>query len=92
MGGAHTGLGRVARGDEILGFTRTFLAAGARTLLVTLWPVEDVATARLMERFYDRLPSSPGEAIRLAQQELFRDSSTKHPFFWASFNLVGGSR
>ena len=76
----------------MLGFTRSFFAAGARTLLVSLWPVEDVATARLMERFYDRIGSGAGEAIRDAQLDLLRNPTTMHPFFWASFNLIGDPR
>ena len=92
LSACDTGLGRVARGDEVLGFTRSFFAAGARTLLVTLWPVNDVATARLMARFYDRLDAGPGQAIREAQLEVLRDAATKHPYFWAPFDLIGDPR
>jgi CHAT domain-containing protein len=92
LSACNTGLGRVARGDEILGFTRSFFAAGARTLLVTLWPVEDSATARLMARFYDRIGPGAADAIREAQLDLLREPTTKHPFFWASFNLIGDPR
>jgi CHAT domain-containing protein len=92
LSACSTGLGRVARGDEVLGFSRSFLAAGARTLLVTLWPVDDAATARLMERFYDRVATGSSSALRAAQLELLRETGTKSPFFWAAFDLVGDPR
>jgi CHAT domain-containing protein/Tfp pilus assembly protein PilF len=79
-------------GDDWVGLVRAFLFAGASKVLATLWPVEDRATASLMERFYTALEAgrSEAEAIALAQRSLLRNSATAHPFYWAGFALVGG--
>jgi len=93
LSACSTGLGHVSRGDELWGFTRSFLAAGSRTLLVSLWPVEDEATARLMARFYVRLGEDGVRgALRRAQLELLADPHTRDPFFWAAFNAIGDWR
>jgi len=57
-----------------------------------LWPVQDLATARLMERFYQELAAGQpeGEALALAQRAAVRNAQTAHPFFWAGFALVRG--
>jgi len=98
LSACDTGRGLVSRGDEIWGFTRSFLGAGAPALVVSLWPVEDQATEQLMGRFYTSLRgggASRGvtrEALRAAQLELLREARTAHPFFWAPFVLVGDWR
>lgn len=93
LSACDTGLGRVSRGDELWGFTRAFLGAGTPALLVSLWPVEDESTARLMGRFYEELrQSAANRALRAAQLEVLRTPQTSHPFFWAPFILVGDWR
>ena len=85
-------LADVPPGDDWVGLVRAFLFAGASNVLATLWPVEDVATARLMERFYRELAAgrSEGEALTAAQRAGARDAKTAHPFYWAGFALVVG--
>lgn len=82
----------VPPGDDWVGLVQGFLFAGASNVLATLWPVEDVATARLMERFYRELGRGTAEAevLALVQQAAARDPRTQHPFFWAGFALVRG--
>jgi len=93
LSACDSGLGRVSGGDEVWGFTRSFLAAGTRSLLVSLWPVEDESTARLMEQFYLELRGTTlREALRSAQLHLLRDLRTSDPFFWAAFDLIGDPR
>jgi CHAT domain-containing protein len=93
LSACDTGGGRVSRGDEIWGFTRAFLSAGSSTLLVSLWPVEDEATARTMEAFYREVRTGPARtALRAAQLAVLRERRTAHPFFWAPFVLVGDVR
>jgi CHAT domain-containing protein len=93
LSGCNTGVGRVSRGDELWGFTRSFLAAGSRTLLVSLWQVEDEATALLMARFYGELGAGNlRSALRAAQLQLLRDARTRDPFFWAGFDAIGDWR
>lgn len=88
-----TGMGRVARGDEFMGFERVFLGAGARSLIITLWPIVDVSTAQLMTVFYRQLQSAPlADALRAAQLELLRSSQYGDPLFWAAFSPVGDWR
>ncbi len=89
---ASGSIGDVPPGDDWVGLVRAFLAAGAKGVLATLWPVQDAATARLMERFYVALAAGHSEtaAIAEAQRSMLRNSDTAHPFYWAGFALVGG--
>jgi CHAT domain-containing protein len=94
LSACETGLGTVSSGDEIWGFTRSFLSAGAPALLVSLWPVSDEATEILMKRFYGDLSKgkSKRQALRDAELAVLADPRFSSPFYWAAFNLVGDSR
>lgn len=93
LSGCESGLGKVNDGDEFFGFKRTFLAAGARALLVSLWSVEDESTASLMSAFYRELRERPMiEALRQAQLSLLKSAAHADPLFWAPFILVGDWR
>ena len=94
LSACESGLGRIARGDEILGFTRSFLTAGARGLLVSLWPVADDSTELLMSTFYGQLAQGAQaiDAMRAAQIAVRANPKFAHPFFWAPFNLIGDWR
>jgi CHAT domain-containing protein len=89
LSACETGVSALAPGDELIGLARGFFAAGAPTLLVSLWTVDDATTASLMARFYERLRAGdgPARALRTAQRELMRDHP--HPFFWAPFVVMG---
>jgi len=89
LSGCGTGLNVVVGGDELLGLVRGLLYAGAASVLVTLWDVNDASTADFMLRFYDHLRSSPDKAmaLRAAMAEIRRIYS--HPYYWAPFVLVG---
>lgn len=89
LSGCETGLAFSGGGDEQLGLGRAFLAAGASSLVMSLWPVEDNATNELMQLFYQRLlqGESRVQALRAAQCSLLQQTS--HPYFWAAFRLVG---
>ncbi|MEA3334465.1 MAG: CHAT domain-containing tetratricopeptide repeat protein [Chloroflexota bacterium] len=98
LSACQTGRSAIAGGDELLGLMRAFLYAGAASLLLTLWTVEDSATARFMENFYGKLADgfAKGAALRQAQREFFNqqlasveDGIVAHPYFWAPFFLVG---
>lgn len=93
LSGCETGLALSGGGDEQLGLGRAFLAAGATSLVMSLWSVEDNATNELMQNFYQHLleGQSKVQALRAAQcSMLHRDGSiTSHPYFWAGFHLVG---
>jgi len=91
LSGCETGLALSGGGDEQLGLGRAFLAAGATSLVMSLWPVEDNATNELMRLFYQNLlrGESKGQALRVAQRQLMESKSYAHPYFWAAFRLVG---
>jgi CHAT domain-containing protein/Tfp pilus assembly protein PilF len=81
----------VPAGDDWVGLVQAFLHAGAGSVLASLWPVDDRATAQLMERFHSGLASGQSEAAALAaaQRAALRQSRTAHPFYWAGFALSG---
>jgi CHAT domain-containing protein len=89
LSGCETGLALSGGGDEQLGLGRAFLAAGAESLLMSLWPVEDNATNELMQIVYQHLldGDTKMQALRAAQCLLL--SRNLHPYFWAAFRLVG---
>jgi CHAT domain-containing protein/tetratricopeptide (TPR) repeat protein len=89
LSACQSGRSWVGAGDELVGLARGFLHAGARTVVVSLWPVHDDSTARLMLAFYRRLRcGEPAEeALRAAMGEIRETLS--HPYHWAPFILVG---
>ena len=88
----YTGKGKVSS-EGVIGITRSFLAAGARSVLATLWPINDNATKEFMEKFYgELLEETPVcEALRRAQnffQE--HENNTYQPIrIWAPFTIYG---
>ena len=94
LSACQSGTSTIGGGDELVGFSRAFLYAGAASLLMSLWRVEDQATAHLMDRFYRGLLEGQRKpaALRQAQLALLNGEegdSYRHPFFWAPFFLVG---
>ena len=76
-----------------MSLSRAFLHAGAARVMATLWPVEDWATAAVMEAFYRALGSgsSPAWALAQAQRTALAASATAHPFHWSGVVLIEGS-
>ncbi|MDY0110919.1 MAG: CHAT domain-containing protein [Candidatus Krumholzibacteria bacterium] len=83
--------GRVLSGEGVQGLASAFLAAGARAVLATLWPVDDAVTARFMKVFYSALAEGQtvAGAVARAQAALKNGSLTSHPFYWSGFVLIG---
>jgi len=83
----------VPSGDDWVGLVEAFLQAGASSVLASLWPVDDRATAQLMEEFHKRLADGHPAVAALAeaQRTLLRQSRTARPFFWAGFVINGSS-
>ena len=96
LSACSTGLGKFVNGEGVLGLTRSFFYAGARNVAVSLWNVNDSATATLMGNFYRNLNRGlpKGEAMRRAKLAMLRGSqaSWRHPYFWAAFVLEGEGR
>jgi CHAT domain-containing protein/tetratricopeptide (TPR) repeat protein len=95
LSACDTALGKEMGGEGLLGLTRAFHYAGARSVLATLWGVSDTSTPRLMERFYSHLRAgkSRDEALRAAQLDFIRGGAdVAHPFRWAALQLSGDWR
>ncbi len=92
LSACETGLGQEIRGEGLVGLTRGFMYAGAPRVLVSLWSVDDEATARLMVNFYEKMLQqglTPAAALRSAQIELWEQQRWQAPFYWAAFTLQG---
>ncbi len=99
LSACETGLGREIGGEGLIGLTRAFQYAGARSVVASLWGVSDQSTGALMARFYGYLKSgmAKDEALRAAQLDLLRGDAgetfdASHPFYWAAFQLIGDWR
>ena len=91
--GTALGVGQlsdVPPGDDFVGLTRAFIAAGSQAVLATLWDVNDEASVPLMEWFYERLGASgPHTALTHAQRAMrSRGGRFAHPYYWGAFVLV----
>ena len=89
LSACETGLGTLQRGDEITGLTRTFLTAGADTVVASLWKVSDESTAMLMQQFYLGLSHDLTPAAALRASALSVRAKYPHPFYWAAFVVTG---
>jgi CHAT domain-containing protein len=89
LSACETGANVVAPGDELIGLARGFFSAGARSVLLSLWMVDDEATNRMMVDFYREMKagSSLSTSLRAAQLRMLEEMP--HPFFWSPFVLVG---
>jgi CHAT domain-containing protein len=89
LSACQSGRSWVGGGDELVGLVRGFLHAGAGSLLVSLWPVNDSTTADLMVAFYRDLRSgTPAPAALQRAMQAVR-SEHPHPYHWAPFILIG---
>ncbi|MBA2525376.1 MAG: CHAT domain-containing protein [Pyrinomonadaceae bacterium] len=92
LSACETGLGKEIKGEGLVGLTRGFMYAGARRVVVSLWNVNDKATAELMARFYRGMlkeNKTPAAALRTAQMEMSRQRQWQSPYYWAAFVLQG---
>lgn len=93
LSACKSGRGQLVAGEGMLGMTRGFLYAGARSLVVSLWEVDDRATAQLMSRFYREMLRAPHErpaaALRAAQVWMLSNSEWRDPYYWAAFTFGG---
>jgi CHAT domain-containing protein len=94
LSACQTAVGELTAGDEFQGLTRAFLLSGARTVVASLWSVDDEATSVLMTEFYRNRTAgmTDAEALAVAQRALRED--TEHPewaepYFWSAFVLTG---
>lgn len=92
LSACETGRGRLSSGEGIIGLSRAFLIAGARSLVVSQWAVSDISTAQLMKDFYQQLVNNATTPAALREAKLrmlHGGSETRHPHYWAPFVLIG---
>lgn len=89
LSACETGVSSVAPGDELLGLARGFFLAGAPALIVSQWRVDDQATAELMDAVYQGLRAGHQPAAALRAAQIATMERWPHPFFWASFGVLG---
>ncbi len=94
LSACESGLGQPGGNDEVDGMVRAFLYAGAGSVMATLWPIADEASALVTKRFYQQLVAgqSAAEALRKAQESMITDPKYGDPYFWAGFTLTGDPR
>ncbi|XP_044166240.1 tetratricopeptide repeat protein 28-like [Acropora millepora] len=87
----HSGRGRISKGEGVVGIARAFLAAGARSVLVTLWAIDDEATMVFMKSFYEHLKEgkTAGAAVHHSMKTLRESEEFSEMRFWAPFQLIG---
>lgn len=94
LSACQTGLGKISRGEGVIGLSRALIYAGAESIIVTYWSVADQSTADLMTDFYSiflenfRRENKP-EALRRAKLNMIRQGVYSEPYFWAPFALIG---
>jgi CHAT domain-containing protein len=92
LSACETGTGRLQGQEGIMNLARAFLAAGARSVVASLWDVDDRSTATVMESFYQHLAAgaSVKEALRLAQLDFIKTYAEQaSPYLWAGFEVIG---
>ncbi|MDY7013301.1 MAG: CHAT domain-containing protein [Cyanobacteriota bacterium] len=90
LSACDTGRGDIT-GDGVIGLSRSLIAAGAPSVIVSLWAVPDAPTAELMTEFYRQLAQTSDKAIALRQAMLKTLEKHPKPLNWAAFTLIGES-
>ncbi len=91
LSACETAVGKHVIGEGPIGLSRAFFETGSRRVLASLWPVDDEATARLLEYFYEGIVvgKTPSEALQRAQINMLNTTEYFHPYFWAGFIFIG---
>jgi CHAT domain-containing protein/tetratricopeptide (TPR) repeat protein len=99
LSACDTGIGQIKAGEGVIGLRRAFQVAGVRTIIMSLWSVEDQSTQLWMRYLYDarfNLQLSTAAAMRAASARVLRERRARqqstHPFFWAAFVAAGDWR
>ncbi len=94
LSACETGLGKITKGEGIIGLTRALLYAGSKNIIVSLWQVSDNSTNKLMVDFYTDFLNQKklkkyGKHLRNAKIKMINEGKYAHPFFWSPFILIG---
>lgn len=92
LSACQTALGKDVKGEGLVGLTHSFISAGSKSVVATLWKVDDRATAFFMAEFYRALLEegmTTGAALRAAKLKMMQDKRWSAPYYWAGFVLQG---
>ncbi len=93
LSACETGLGKITKGEGVIGLTRALLYAGSKNIIVSLWSVNDASTSKLMINFYGNLLENEenkfSKHLQKAKLQLIQDGKYSHPYFWSPFILIG---
>ena len=92
LSACQTALGKDIKGEGLVGLTYSFMSAGSKSVVASLWKVDDQATASLMSDFYDsmlRQGLPPVAALRAAKLKMIQDKRWNAPYYWAGFVFQG---
>jgi CHAT domain-containing protein len=95
LSACETGLGKISKGEGIIGLSRAFLFSGASNLIVSLWKVSDFSTSELMIEFYKNILGkkdvnhSYSSDLRSAKLKLIGNKEFAKPYYWSPFILLG---
>ncbi len=95
LSACETGIGKEVKGEGLMSLNNAFLQTGAKSVMASLWKVEDGATLELMKTFYGAMAGenlTPSQALRAAQIKLRRNPQYQSPFYWAAFTVQGDFR
>src|SRR5215213_1201475 len=92
LSACQTALGKEIKGEGLVGLSHSFMSAGAKSVVASLWKVDDRATFVLMSDFYHSMLSRgvrPVAALRAAKLKMLQDKSLSAPYYWAGFVFQG---
>ncbi len=93
LSACNTGFGALSRGEGVMSLSRAFAYAGCKSVVMSLWPAQDKATAEIMNYFYEALSDGKNkdEALRIAKLNYLKNGSdlVLHPYYWAGFVVSG---
>lgn len=91
LSSCESGLGKIVKGEGIIGLARGFVYSGVKNLVVSLWQVSDISTSELMVEFYKNVLDGKNysSSLRLAKLELIKENKFSYPLEWSSFILLG---
>ena len=97
LSACQTGIGKLRKGQGMLSLSKGFYYAGAKSLVNTLWKINDKSTVQLMHYFYDNLSKGDSKSAALRKAKLkylatTDDELLKHPYYWAAFVVSGDVR